>query len=64
MKGKITEEKYISAKQFIINKSKQIHCLHETFNNLSSTEKSQFRIKLEKIKNEMCDYFLKIIWCT
>ena len=61
LKQKISEEKYNSAKQFIINKSKQINNLHESYNNMSFEEKRQFRLNLDKLKNEMCEYFLKII---
>lgn len=61
LKQKITEEKYNSAKQFIINKSRQINNLHETYNKMSFDEKRKFRLNLDKLKNEMCEYFLKII---
>ncbi len=61
LKQKITEEKYNSAKQFIINKSRQIKTLHELYNNMSPEEKRKFRLNLDKLKNEMCEYFLKII---
>jgi hypothetical protein len=57
----MTEEKYNTAKKFILDKSKSINELQEKFNNMSDVEKAQFRLKLDKLKNEMCDYFLKII---
>lgn len=57
----MTEEKYNTAKKFILDKSKSINELQENFNNMSDVEKAQFRLKLDKLKNEMCDYFLKII---
>lgn len=57
----MTEEKYNTAKKFILDKSKSINELQEKFNKMSDVEKTQFRMKLDKLKNEMCDYFLKII---
>ena len=60
-KGKITEEKYISAKEFIVNKIANIQKVQSDFEAMDSDEKHKFRADFEKLKNEMCEYFLKII---
>lgn len=61
LKGKMPEEKYNTAKQFIINKAKSINELQETYSKMTAEEKRTYRQKLDILKNEMCEYFLKII---
>lgn len=60
-KGNITEDKYNAAKQFIINKIATIQKNQEQYEKMSLEERRQYNIKFNKLKNEMCEYFLKII---
>lgn len=60
-KGKIAEDKYNAAKQFIINKIATIQKNQEQYEKMSLEERRQYNIKFNKLKNEMCEYFLKII---
>lgn len=61
LKGKMPEEKYNIAKQFIIDKAKSISELQEKYGKMTAEEKRKYRYDLDKLKNEMCEYFLKII---
>lgn len=61
LKGKISEEKYLAAKQFIVNKVENIQTIQNSYENMSPEEKREYRLSFEKLKNEMCEYFLKII---
>lgn len=60
-KGKISEDKYNAAKQFIINKIASIQKNQEQYEKMSFEERRQYNINFTKLKNEMCEYFLKII---
>ena len=60
-KGKISEDKYNAAKQFIINKIATIQKNQEQYEKMSLDERRQYNIKFNNLKNEMCEYFLKII---
>ena len=43
LKGKMPEEKYNTAKQFIINKAKSINELQETYSKMTEEEKRAYR---------------------
>ena len=60
-KGKISEDKYNAAREFIVNKIANIQLMQNSYEAMSLEEKRQYRITFEKLKNEMCEYFLKII---
>lgn len=60
-KGKINQEKYDAAKQFILTKMANIQKLQENYDNMSIEDKKQYKCRFEQLKNEMCEYFLKII---
>lgn len=60
-KGKITEDKYMAAKEFIYNKIANIQTIQSEYDKMNEEEKYKYRISFEKLKNEMCEYFLKII---
>jgi len=60
-KGKISEDKYNAAREFIVNKIANIQLMQNSYEAMSLEEKRQYRINFEKLKNEMCEYFLKII---
>lgn len=59
--GKITKEKYEAAKEFIKNKIDSIQNLQVLYEAMTLEEKRKFHNNFEKLKNEMCEYFLKII---
>lgn len=61
VKGKISEEKYNAARLFITNKVANIQLMQNTYEAMSTEEKRQYRLNFDKLKNEMCEYFLKII---
>ena len=56
-KGKISEDKYNAAKQFIINKIATIQKNQEQYEKMSLEERRQYNINFNKLKNEMCEYF-------
>jgi hypothetical protein len=60
-KGKISEDKYNAAREFIVNKIANIQLMQNSYEAMSLEEKRQYKITFEKLKNEMCEYFLKII---
>lgn len=60
-KGKISEDKYNAAREFIVNKIANIQLMQNSYEAMSLEEKRQYRITFEKLKNEMGEYFLKII---
>lgn len=60
-KGKISEDKYNAARKFIVNKIANIQLMQNSYEAMSLEEKRQYKITFEKLKNEMCEYFLKII---
>ena len=60
-KGKITKDKYEAAKQFIVNKISSIQNIQAEYETMTPEQKREYRIKFDKLKNEMCEYFLKII---
>lgn len=59
--GKTTPEKYKQAHSFIVNKVKTIEKLQKRYYNYSPERKREFNRTFEKIKNEMCNAFIKII---
>ncbi len=60
-KGKISEDKYNASREFIVNKIANIQLMQNSYEAMSLEEKRQYKITFEKLKNEMCEYFLKII---
>lgn len=60
-KGKISEEKYNAAKHFIKSKISNIQKIQDNYEKMSLEERRNYNIHFTKLKNEMCEYFLKII---
>lgn len=60
-KGKISADKYNAAREFIVNKISNIQEIQNSYEKMTDLEKKQYRISFDKLKNEMCEYFLKII---
>lgn len=54
-------DKYLIAKDFINNKVIAIKELQEMYSKMTQQEKIDYRANLDKLKDEMCEYFLKII---
>lgn len=59
--NKIDETKFNLGKSFIVNKVKTIQKIQDDFEKLTPEEKRKYDRDLEKLKNEMCEYFIKII---
>ena len=58
---KVTDEKFKLGKEFIVNKVKTIEALQQRYAAFTPEERRKFDLEFEKIKNEMCEYFLLII---
>lgn len=59
--NKVDDNKFILGRDFIIKKVKQIEDLQAHYASLNSEEKRRFDLDFERIKNEMCEYFILII---
>lgn len=60
-KKTITDEKYDLSKNFIERKINMINELHDRYNNMSETERLNFNYEFEKVKNDICNAFIKVI---
>lgn len=59
--GKMDKDKYSLSRSFIVNKVKSIETLQKRYGQYSPERRRQFDRMFDKLKNELCDYFLKII---